>query len=102
MTTFPQPLFLNAEETSQLKSALPEPLFVTAVVLFWLIALPIGAVFSASVAVYDKMASLNSQALRLPHLRKDTANNPLVLQRKNSAIRDENPRAESHRQIVRA
>jgi hypothetical protein len=104
MTTFPYPLSLHAQDSfriSQLKTALREPLFVTAVGLFWLTALPIGALFSTAIAAYDKMASLKSRALRMPYLRGNAATNPLLLKRKDFALRNANTRTSERNQAVR-
>ena len=105
MTTFPHPLFLHAQAPSgisQLKTALLEPLFVTAVGLFLLTALPIGACFSAAVAAYDKMTALSSTAFRLPLLLSNAATSPWVLKRKGVALRRGSSRASSARHVVRA
>jgi len=84
MTTFPLSLFLQMQDPlaiSQFKTALLEPFFVTAVGLFWLTVLSIGAFTSAVVAAYDAMISISATALRLPRLQRSAATNPLVLRR---------------------
>src|SRR5712691_1258327 len=64
--------------TADWKSVLLEPLLVVGACLFWLAALPITGLFCASVAIYDKVASL-----RWPNLRYNAAHNPLVLRKKS-------------------
>jgi hypothetical protein len=65
--------------TADWKSVLLEPLLVVGACLFWLAALPITGLFCASVAIYDKVASLH-----WPNLRYNAAHNPLVLRKKSA------------------
>lgn len=69
--------------TGLFKSFLLEPFLVVGAGLFWLIVLPITAVFCATVALYDKIVSLKAGEVRLPDLRRGTAHNPLVLRRRS-------------------
>ena len=105
MTTFPHPLLLNEAASfgiSLLKTAFREPLFLTVVGLFWLAALPIGALFSAAFAAYDNMASLQATALRLPILRSSAATSPSVLKGRGVALREKSSQASSPSHVVRA
>lgn len=81
--TFSSPMSLEAPNAfaAQLKTVLLEPLIVVAACIFWVMVLPVTGLFCASVAVYDKLASLNAPKLRLPDLRHTAVNNPLVLRR---------------------
>lgn len=75
----------NTPFGAQLKTILLEPLLVVATCLFWVMVLPVTGLFCASVAIYDKLASLNAPKLRLPDLRHTGTNNPLVLRRSAAA-----------------
>lgn len=87
-STFSHPLMSDEQNPTgfaNLRSILLEPLFMLAAGLFWLAVLPITGVFCAGVAVYDKMAALKAEPIRLPDLRSNPAHNPLVL-RKSSVV----------------
>jgi hypothetical protein len=105
MTSFALSLFPQMQDSfaiSQIKAALLEPFLVTALGLFWLTALLIGALTSAVFAAYDTMISLHVTALRLPRLWRNAATNPLVLRRNGRAHRGENSRASRSSQTARA
>ena len=87
---------------SPLKETLLEPLLFTVVGLFWLIALPAGALFSVAVTAYDELASLKSRALRMPYLRSNAAANPLILRPKSFARRNASFLASIRNKIVGA
>lgn len=104
MTTIPHPLLSHAHNPfgiGHLQAALLESLLVTVVGLFWLTVLPIGAVFSAAVVVYNNIVAFRSTALRLPYLRSHLATNPLVLGRKGFALGKTSVRTSSRNQIAR-
>ncbi len=65
---------------ANLKSALLEPILVIGACLFWLAILPITGGFCASVALFDKIASLRARDLRPFNLQQ----NPLVLRAKSA------------------
>ena len=85
-TTIPQPLMPQNQDSavSQMKTVLLEPLLVLGTCLFWLAVLPVTGLFCASVALYDKVASLKTSSIRLPDLRHNQAHNPLVLRKKSA------------------
>ncbi len=66
---------------ASLKAVLLEPLLIVGAGAFWLAVLPVTGVFCASVALYDKVVALKKRELRLPNLRHNRAQNPLVLRR---------------------
>jgi hypothetical protein len=81
MTTTLSQSFTPKEElpaAADRKFGLFEPLLVVGACVFWLAVLPITGLFCASVAIYDKVASL-----RWPDLRYNAAHNPLVLRKKS-------------------
>jgi len=59
-----------------------EPLLVVGTSVFWLIILSISALFCVSVALYDRVAALNTRQFRLPLLHSHVRANPLVLRQK--------------------
>ncbi len=56
-----------------------EPLLVAATSIFWIVVLPISAIFCAAVKLYDRVAALSRLQLRLPLLRSHLRANPLML-----------------------
>lgn len=72
-----------APDTTGWKSLLLEPLLVVGTCLFWAAVLPVTGLFCASVAIYDKVASLKMVNLRMPELRGSAAHNPLLLRKKS-------------------
>ena len=103
MTSFPHPLLSPAQGpfgTVQLQEALIEPLLVMVVGLFWLFALPIGAVFSITVVFCHRLATLRLTALRLPFLRGQLATSPLVLRRRGFVARKTSLRSRADNQTA--
>ncbi len=79
------------------KSLLLEPLMIAGTCFFWLTVLPVTGLFCASVAIYDKVASLRKGNLRLPNLRSNAGHNPLVLRKKSVLCRNSRPAGEQQR-----
>ena len=104
MTTFPHLLFSNAQEPfglAHLQVALLESLLVTLVVFFWLTALPLGAVFSVAVSVYNRIVAFRSTTFRPPYMRSHLATRPLALRRRASASGTTSLRTLGHSHIAR-
>lgn len=59
-----------------------EPLLVAGTSIFWMIILLIGALFCASVALYDRITALSTRQFRLPLLYSHHRINPLMLRQK--------------------
>ncbi len=88
ITNLPHPLMpfseLPTANETNWHSSLFEPVLVVGACLFWLVALPVTGLFCATVALYDKVASLRTQQFRLPDLRHSGTNNPLLLRTKST------------------
>jgi hypothetical protein len=59
-----------------------EPLLVVGTSIFWMITLPIAALFCVTLALYDRIAGLGARQFRIPFLRWQLCANPLVLRQK--------------------
>ena len=68
-TTYPQSAFAAPTESSPalaiLKTILIEPFLLMAVSVFWLVVLPFATLFSAAVALYDKINTLKTREVRV-------------------------------------
>jgi hypothetical protein len=99
--------FVHAPSLSPIKSSSPshfllEPLLVVGSAMFWILVLPLGALFCAGVALYDWVAALSTRQFRFPLLRSHLRLNPLMLRQKLRR-RDEQPTpAESVQQPIGA
>jgi hypothetical protein len=66
--TYLQPAFTTLGSSSAfaaLKATVIEPFLVIAVSAFWLIVLPFAALFSAAIAISDKVESLKTREVRV-------------------------------------
>ncbi|MEO5717036.1 MAG: hypothetical protein ABIR29_00510 [Chthoniobacterales bacterium] len=83
-TNFSHPFLPESAPDTNWTAVLLEPVLVVGACLFWLAVLPVTGLFCAGVALYDKVASLKTEQLRLPDLRYSGAHNPLVLRKKSA------------------
>lgn len=66
--TYLQPAFTTPGTSAAfaaLKATLIEPFLVIAVSVFWLVVLPFAALFSATIAITDKVQDMKTRELRV-------------------------------------